>query len=353
MSSPLLVAEKCPSKVGTVEVSIRGKWTHVPALEVNGKAIVVRGKRIKMAVINEEEWLDDELEDPELCVQKLKEKLPAELRADIFNFTQKVPGSVPRYPYPMEAESVAAIRLTTFKEWWEKLPQEGRKNVRRSQKRGVVVSVRPLDDDLIRGIVGVNNDSPIRQNVPFAHYGKTFEQVKKDQSSFLDRSDFICAHAGDELVGFLKMVHKGQVASILQLLPKASHADKRPGNALVAKAVEVCELKGVSFLTYGLYNYGKKRDNPLREFKARNGFEEIFTPRFYIPLTTWGKFCMKLKLHRGLIGILPHHLIVFAVGVRAKWYNLKNFMGRCSSMLERSNSDRQMGRSNPPAGSNP
>ena len=29
---------------------------------------------------------------------------------------------------------------------------------------------------------------------------------------------------------------------------------------------------------------------------------------------------MKLKLHRGLLGILPHSVITLGVNARAKWY---------------------------------
>ena len=39
-----------------------------------------------------------------------------------------------------------------------------------------------------------------------------------------------------------------KLASILQFLPKASQQDKRPANALIAKAVEICETKGISHL---------------------------------------------------------------------------------------------------------
>jgi len=31
----------------------------------------------------------------------------------------------------------------------------------------------------------------------------------------------------------------------------------------------------------------------------------MLVPRFYIPLTIWGSLCVKLGLHRGLLGILP------------------------------------------------
>jgi len=305
------------------EIYVRGRWVRVPALDVADKTIVIRGRWLKMAVIRSEEWLETELGDPELCIRGLKALRPHVGRADIFSFTQKLPATLPKYNYPTEWDSVAAIPLTSFNEWWEKLPQATRKNVRRSQKRGVVITLREFDDDLVRGLVELNNASPMRQGVRNAHYGKSFDQVRKDHSSFLERSDFICAHFGTELIGLLKIVYRGEVASILNLLPKAGHEDKRPANALVAKAVELCAAKGISYVTYGLFNYGNKRDSPLREFKVRNGFGEILVPRFYVPLTRWGMLCMKLKLHRGLLGILPHSVIALGVGARAKWYNLK------------------------------
>ena len=120
----------------------------------------------------------------------------------------------------------------------------------------------------------------------------------------------------------MKIVYRGESASILQFIPKSSQQDKRPANALIAKAVELCESKGISYLTYGMLNYGNKRDSSLREFKLRNGFKEMLVPRFYIPLTAKGKLCVALKLHRGLLGILPPRVISVVVGARARWYGL-------------------------------
>lgn len=337
---------------GKIEISVKGRWVRVPALNLNGNTIVVEGSWLKVAVVHDEEWLENALKDPELCVRLLKEHVSHGLRADIFTFAQKPTATVPKYSYHMHWDSVAAIRLTSFKDWWEKLPQESRKNVRRSQRRGVVVSVKEFDDKLIRGIVEVNNESPVRQGRRFTHYGKSFDQVKRDHSAFIDRSDFICAYVGNELIGFLKLVYRGEVASVLQLLPKASHYDKRPANALIAKAVELCEAKRVSCVTYGMFNYGNKRDSSIREFKIRNGFEEILVPRFYVPLTPKGKICLKLNLHRGLLEILPQNVIRLAVSARAKILHFRQSISRCSSMLERPNRNRQAERSNPPAGSN-
>ena len=188
----------------TVEISIKGKWYKVSGLDVNGYTIIARGTWLRVAFLNAEEWLTTELDNPEVCLERLRKPSAHGLRADIFTFAQKLPATLPKYSYPVEWESVAAVHVTSFKDWWEKLPQEGRKNVRRSQKRGVVVKVKQLDEELVREIVEVNDDSPLRQRRPYAHYGKTCDEVRKDQSTFRDRCDFICAYLGTELIGFLK-----------------------------------------------------------------------------------------------------------------------------------------------------
>ena len=336
----------------TVAISVKGQWASVPCLEVNGKKIIVRGKRMRLAVVHDEQWLESELENPELCIKMLKNQGPQGLRADIFTFAQMLPATQPKYRYHMEWESLATVRTSSFKEWWESLPQEARKNVRRAQKRGVVITVKKFDDDLIRGIARVNNESPFRQGVPNYHYGKSLDQVRIDLCPLVDRSDFICAYFEDELIGFIKLVYRGQSASILHLAAMACHNDKRPANALLAKAVELCEAKGMTHLVYGKFNYGNKRESPLRQFKERNGFEEVLVPKFYVPLTTRGKLYIKMGLHRGLLGTLPLGVITLALGARTRWYNFKRPLSRCSSMPERPNRTRQTERSNPPAGSN-
>jgi hypothetical protein len=335
----------------SIEISLRGKWQNVPALQLNGVSIIAQGGWLKTAVVHDEEWIEAELSDPETCIAKLKDKQASDLRADVFTFTQKVPATAPKYPYQMELDSIAAIHIASFKDWWEKLPQESRKNVRRSQKRGVEVRVRPLDSELLKVLLDLNNDSPVRQGKPFTHFGKTLEQVTKDQQAFLDRSDYVCAFAGDELIGIMKLIYRGDVASILTFLPKASQHDKRPANALMAKAVELCEEKHISYLLFGKFNYGTTRDSSLREFKIRNGFEEMLMPRYFIPLTMKGVVSLKLNLHRGLARLLPHGIISVLLKVRTKYHRFK--LSRCSSTLERPNRTRQMERSIPPAGSTP
>ncbi len=337
-----------------IDVSVKGRWISVPALNVGDRWIVVKGGLAKTASVHDEEWLETELGDPELCIKTLKAQPRDGVCADIFTFTQKVPVTEAKYGYYTEYDSIAVATINSFQEWWMSLPQESRKNVRRAERRGLSVSIRDFDDRLISGLMEINNDSPVRQGRRNYHYGKTAEQVHRDHESFIDRSCLICAYVGEELVGFLKLVYRGDVASILQCTPKGSHADKRPANAMIAKAAEVCAAKGIRYITYGKFNYGTKGDSTLREFKVRNGFAEMLIPRFYVPLNGWGAVCLALKLHHGIRGLIPPGVIKQVVSTRAKWYSLREeVISRCSSRVERPNRTRQMGCSIPPAGSIP
>ena len=309
----------------TVEVSVRGVWRRVPAIEIDGRVIAVKGDRVKLAVIRDEDFIEGELDHPERVVAALKQARTLGVRADIFTFAQGIDSGKPRYSYPMEWQSVAAARTSSFKAWWDSLPQEGRKNVRRAEKRGVTVVVKQLDEDLIRDICELNNDSPMRQGRRFVHYGKTIEEVRKDQAPLLDRSEYVCAYFENELIGFLKLAFAGKTAALVQVLPKASHHDKRPANALLAKAIELCEARGAAYLTYGLFQEGNRRESPLREFKIRNRFEEVLVPRYYVPLTMWGTISTRLRLYRGPIGLLPDPALRMAIVARAKWYSLRSF----------------------------
>jgi len=348
----LTVSTDEAKRANDTEISIRGEWVRVPAIPFGEKTVVVTGGLVRVAMIQSEEWLDTELENPESCVQELIRRRKAGLRADVLTFAQKPPSTACRYEYPMEPDSIAVAYVPSFREWWEDLPQETRKNVRRAQKRGVEIIVQPFTDKLVNGILDINNESAFRQGRRFPHFGKSFEEVKRDYSSFVDRCDFICANHGTELIGILKLVYRGDIASVLQLLVKQKHQDKRPANALLAKVMEICDNRSISYVTYGRFNYGNKGENSLMEFKIRHGFREVLVPRYYVPLTARGLVWRKLKLYRGLMGILPSSIITAGLKLRSVRNNVKGVISRCSSMLEQPKRNRQMERSNPPAGSN-
>ena len=298
-----------------IELSINGVWREAPSINVDGTSVVATGAFLRVARVHDEEWLDQTIQDPSPYVQALRQHAGA-LPADIFTFAQRVPDRTPRHDYTYEWDSIATARFRTFDEWWERLPQETRKNARRAVKRGLVSSIRPLDDDLVAGIVELNNETPMRQGRRFPHYGKSFEQVKQDHSPFAERSEFICGHIGTELVGFAKVVYCAEFATILQLMTKAGSSDARPANALLVKSVQRCQERGLECLIYGKYRYGRQSTTSLMEFKARNGFEEVLVPRYFVPLTAKGGALVRCRLHLGASELVPAFALDFARTMR-------------------------------------
>src|SRR5205085_915470 len=169
--------------------------------------------------VHDEGWLEQPCQDPQPYVDALR-RGSRDLKADIFTFAQRLPELTPRYSFAMEWDSVAGIPLADPEAWWQGLPQVARKNVRRAEKRGVTVSTTTLNDELIRDIMAINDESPMRQGKPFYHYGKNFESVKRDYSSFSDRAEFVCAHFEGELIGFIQLVYMGSVAALLEIMVK-------------------------------------------------------------------------------------------------------------------------------------
>ncbi len=307
--------------IATIEIRVKGKAVSVPSAKICGRTITTSGKWLKMAVVQDEELVEGEtVGDPESFVSDLKR---TGLNADIFTFAQKLTDTTPKHPFHMEWDNFAVIPITTFSEWWDKrLEPSVRRAVRKAAKNGVEVRHEELDDAFVKGIVAINNETPIRQGRTFWHYQKPFEEVKRENSTYPARNAFLGAYLQGEMIGFIRMIFADRVASIVQLLSMMKHYDKRPANAMLAKAVEICEQKGISQLMYCNFIYNDP-DSSLTEFKRRNGFEQVLVPRYYIPLTSKGKIALRLGLHHGLKGLIPKPVVIRLVKLRNSWYERK------------------------------
>jgi hypothetical protein len=287
------------------------------SVEVAGRTVVASGKWITVAAIKDEDLVEgDVVAEPESFVARLK---ATRLPADLFTFAQKLPDTVPRYPYRLEWDNLAVISITTFADWWEKQVEASvRRAVRKGTKLGVVAKVAELDDAFVEDIAEIYNETPVRQGRVFWHYQKDLETVRRENSTYPDRSVLIGVSFQDELIGFLRMILVDKVASIIQILSKMKHFDKRPTNVMLAKAVELCEQKGLSHLVYCSYVYNDPKSS-LTEFKRRNGFEQVLVPRYYIPLTLKGTVALRLNLHRGLTALIPTPAVTRLRQLRAWW----------------------------------
>ena len=305
---------------GQIEIHVKGKPVRVPAAQIDGRTVLATGKWLEIATVQDEELTETEsVADPESFLSQLKE---SGLNADIFTFSQKLWDTTAKYNYPLEWDNWAVIPITTYADWEKRAESSVRRAVRRAAKLGVVVKVAEFDDAFVKGIVNINNETPVRQGRNFWHFQKSFEAVKQENSTYPGRNTFLGAYLEDELIGFVRIIHAGKVASLVQILSMMKHYDKRPTNALIAKAVEVCAEKRIPYLMYCNYVYNDP-NSTLTEFKRRNGFEKVLVPRYYIPLTSKGKAAMKLGLHRGLTQRIPKPILIRLLGIRNSWYERK------------------------------
>lgn len=309
-----------PRKVGQLGIRVKGKDVLVPSVQIEGLDVISSGRWVKLAAINDEELVEGNCDTPERFVVDLKQ---SKLGADIFTFSQKIAETATKFPYHSEMDNWAVIPLTTFSEWWEKQVEPSvRRAVRKAAKSGVEVRVATFDDEFVRGIVQINDETPVRQGRPFWHYQKSFEQVELENMTYADRNLFLGAYFEGELIAFMRITWVGKVAHILQLLPMLKHADKRLGNALIAKAVEVCSERGMTHLVYRNYIYNDPNSS-LTEFKRRNGFVRIDIPRYYVPLSPMGRLAIRFGFHRELVKRLPPALVTRLLKIRNDWYSRK------------------------------
>jgi hypothetical protein len=290
-------------------------------MKICGKEILIRGRLIRTARLDAD--LYEFLDDPESAVEALRK---CGIRIDLFTFMQRLPETAPRYRYYMEWDNLAAIAISTFDHWWtEQIGFKARNKAKQAEKKGVKLQEVPFDDALVRGIWEVYNECPVRQGKPFAHYGKDIEIVRKEAGTFLDRSFFIGAYFEDKLIGFAKLIcdETQTQAGLVHIVSMVGQRDKAPTNALVAEAVRSCAARGIPYLVYSRFSDGKKQADALMDFKARNGFQKIDLPRYYVSLTGIGRIALSLGLHKDFTSHIPEPVLAKLRELRNSWYNRK------------------------------
>jgi hypothetical protein len=290
-------------------------------MKICGRDIKVQGRLIRVGRLDADKY--QFLDDPRAFLDDLRK---SRTRIDIFTFMQRLPETAPKYSYLMEMDNLAVLPVSTFDHWWNhQIRSLPRNRARQAEKRGVILREVPFDDALVQGIWEIYNESPIRQGVPFRHYGEDIETVHKEEATFLDSSIFIGAFLGGKMIGFVKLVtdETRTQANLMNILSMVGHKDKAPTNALIAQAVRSCADRGIAFLVYQNFSYGKKQGDTLSHFKEINGFERVEVPRYYVPLNLIGRAALRLGLHHRFVDHLPEPLIAKLRELRNSWYNRK------------------------------
>jgi hypothetical protein len=287
-------------------------------MNVYGKDIQIRGRLIRVARLAAERY--EFLDDPGAAVDAIR---ACAKRIDLFTFIPSLPHSSPQYDYPMEWDNVAALPVSTFDHWWShQINGKTRNMIRRAENKGVVVREVPFDDELVQGISAIYDESPVRQGRSFWHYQKDLSAVRRENGTFLDRSIFLGAFDGAQLIGFAKLVkaENGAQAGLMQILSMIAHRDKAPTNALIAHAVKSCAQRSIPYLVYANFSYGRKQQDSLSDFKHHNGFQRVDVPRYYVPLTTMGAMALRLRMHKGVAAHIPAPVVTGFRRLRSAWH---------------------------------
>jgi hypothetical protein len=290
-------------------------------MKVCGQEVKVQGSLIRIARLEGDGYLF--LDNPEELLNGLRQ---SGVRIDLFTFMQKLPETTPKYAYPMEWDNFAAVPVSTFDHWWtHQITAEARNRARQAEKKGVVLREVAFDEELVKGICELYNESPVRQGRPFRHYGKDFDTVYREEATFLDSSFFIGAFLGEKLVGFVKLTanENRTQANLMNILSTIEHRDKAPTNALIAHSVRLCAERGISHLVYQSFSYGNKHWDGIMKFKQVNGFQRFDLPRYYVPLTYFGRAAFRFGLHHRFIDRLPESLVGRFRQFRNDWYRRK------------------------------
>lgn len=289
-------------------ISHRGKRIEVPCITVQKRKIIVTGKFIKIAQI-----FDDHLDQrKETNIKNVIEEVKLSKLAHIFTFLEHFSDAVEKNNYEdifckdlyIEKEYLAVIKITTYEYWYKnELKKQTRTRLKKAARIGIKVKTVPLDDNLIKGIQKIFNETPIRQKTLFWHYGKSFDEVKQMISTYADRSFFIGAYFNDDLIGFSKLINCGVFGRANQILSMVKHNDKPVMNALIAGLVTTCVNNNIPYLSYGDWVEGS-----LGHFKQNNAFKKFAVHRYYKPLSITGKLALKYSFHKGYKHFIPNNI---------------------------------------------
>ncbi|MGD0778719.1 MAG: hypothetical protein ABSC05_38560 [Candidatus Solibacter sp.] len=287
-------------------------------IHVSGRDVRIAGRFLRIARLDADKF--QFLDDPEPMLRALR---TSGFPIDLFTFMQRLPETSPKHAYPMEWDNLAVLPVSTFNHWWtQQIGFKARNKAKQAEKKGVTLREVPFDEALVQGIWEIYNECPVRQGKHFAHYGMSLERVRGYAGTFLNSSIFIGASLGQELIGFAKLTcdETRTQANLMHIVSMIRQRDKAPTNALIAQAVRSCAERGIPYLVYSNFSYGKKQRDGLSDFKERNGFQQIDLPRYYVPLTRTGWAAFRLGLHRRFVDHLPEPVAAKLRALRKAFY---------------------------------
>ena len=261
------------------------------------EALIVQKRFFFSIARDSREYLQNTLPTEDMITELRKR------RVDIFTFLERKWCCQIEHPseaWTKSTDNIALLYVTDYQEWLKMVGKKTRNMIRKAEKSGIRTRIAEPNDALGKGMWKIYNETPIRQERAFPHFGISLGRVIEGLVSTKNAS-YIGAYLQDELVGFIQLIHGDSIAMISQILSMQKHLDKAVNNVLVAKAIEVCASESEKWIMYGRMGNHPSLDN----FKRSNGFTRFELTRYYISLTRKGKAATKLGLHREVKDTLP------------------------------------------------
>lgn len=291
---------------------IKGQPARIECMDILGQRYALSRGTVSILSL-EDEWYED-INDPLAVIEELR--VSQGFKPDVLTFWQRLPETEPTFHFSVEWEDVAALKIESYEHWWnQQIKGTTRNMIRKSQKAGIVIRESLFDDDFVKGMCRVFNETSVRQGRRFWHYGKDHITIRQQFSRKLFRERLIGAYWEDQMVGFAMLGNATRYGVLGQIISMITHRNKAINNALIAKTVEVCANQHLEYLVYGYWS-----DSSLSDFKRHSGFEQVRLPRYFVPITARGHLATKLGAHRGWKALLPEGIKRKLKQWRSQWY---------------------------------
>jgi hypothetical protein len=222
---------------------------------------------------------------------------------DLFTFIQrKFVQETTKYHFHSENEDIAVMKIDSYDDWWTKtLRKNERQSVKKAKKSGVEVRKVEVNEDFLKGVQRIYNETPHREGRRYSGYGLSIEHLREKFRDIGD-SDILGAYIDSHLIGLLWLTYGDRTAMFRSFVSFLRHRNKCPNNALIAEAVRSCHKRNISFLVYGNH-YGFLPNLDL--FREHQGFRRTPLTRYFVPLSRNGQLAIQLGIHRKLEYSLP------------------------------------------------
>ena len=129
----------------------------------------VSGRLFRVGAIRDEFWHDPKnIPEPANVVARLAGVAG---RVDVFSFGRGLYPTTRSYGYRHSLVNLAVASFDSYNSWRKQINKGAKSALKSALKSGVRTQLVPYDDDLVKQIHAIYNETPCRHGKMFLHYG--------------------------------------------------------------------------------------------------------------------------------------------------------------------------------------